>query len=80
MKRILLAALALLASESFADATCIKFLNRGGYCVAHNGCFEPVYVQWFDQGYCSTGCGANIGAGGTQTVTCPRGTYRWTER
>jgi hypothetical protein len=79
-KRTLIAAMALLASVSFADAACVKFRDMGGYCVAHNGCFEPVYVRWFDQGYCSSGCGAQLGAGRSQTVTCPRGRYRWTEK
>ncbi len=80
IRHALIAAMALLVSVSFADAACVKFRNMGGYCVADNGCFEPVFVRWFDQGPCSSGCGAQLGAGQSQTVLCPRGQYRWTEK
>jgi hypothetical protein len=40
-----------------------------------NRCSDKVWVSWFDQGYCSNGCGDTVGAGARETITKIKGNY-----
>jgi hypothetical protein len=79
IKQSLLAFTLLLASGAAAHATCIQFVNMGGYWVARNACGTLMSVTWWDQGACRGGCGASIGAYSSQTVYAPQGRYHWRE-
>jgi hypothetical protein len=67
------------ATSSNAMADCIAFFDRGGYWVARNSCSSTVTVRWTDEGACRTGCAARVGGQREQTITAPRGRYRWRE-
>ena len=42
-----------------------------------NSCNQRLNVKWFDEGFCKTGCGATVAAGGKESVTKAKGAVRW---
>ncbi|KWR83372.1 hypothetical protein [Cupriavidus sp. IDO] len=46
--------------------------------VLANHCSFRVFVKWFDQGYCTTGCGAGpISPGRSEGITLKKGSVEW---
>jgi hypothetical protein len=79
IKQVLLAFAFVMALGASAHATCIQFINMGGYWVARNSCGTLVTVHWWDSGACRGGCAASISAYNSQTVYGPQGRYHWRE-
>ncbi len=54
-----------------AETYCVDFRTEDNVSYLINRCSESIYVEWYDDTYCTGGCGLMVGRNGRQSIIAP---------